>query len=282
MTRFKQKFLTVGLAVSVCVPLTSCTVNPITNEKFASFGSCVATNILMSTLGGVAGRKILVETGVKTATANTIAVAGTVLVAYSAWQKCAQSFQEVKYSDEVARAAMPRVGPNAPESLPGIRIDELSVVATKWGEPLVTTARYTLLSADPNKVDIPVVEKRTFASLTQPDIPPADFQNKIIANQGSRTANGKLDTPPDLAADSPNGPYKFTFEVQADGMTASKDVQYFFDGKKYSAIISAPVTAGSHTAKKDTSKDKPALGTASSLQKKKPVTVTKKPVSNGN
>ena len=148
MARLKQKILVSGMTVAFLLPLTSCTVNPITNEKFGSFNSCMAANILLATAVAGVGRKVAIETGINKNVANATAVTGALLITYTAWQKCAQAFQEITYRDVVLRDAMPQTGPGAPSNSPTLRIDELSIVATKWGEPLVTTARFTLFSSD--------------------------------------------------------------------------------------------------------------------------------------
>lgn len=278
MVRLKQKILVGGMTIAILLPLTSCTVNPLTNKTFESFESCMTANVVLATVGGVVIRQTAIGTGVSKSAANVTAVTGALLVTYTAWQKCAQAFQVTTYRDVVLRDAMPKTGPSAPPNSPTLQIDDLSIVATKWGAPLVTTARINLYTADRNKVDIPVVVRRI---LVTPPVPPdterptIPMLDTLIINQGTRLADSKIDTPSTLTGPDPKDLYQFVFEAEADGMKASKSIDFHFDGKKYSAAKTVPASPSLRAGTNDSSAERP--GRDVPLPKTKPpVTKPKK------
>lgn len=231
---------------------TSCTHNPITNERIAdSFEGCMGVNTgLAIGLGLLVGKL----TGSREGGAAT--ALGTLLVA---WHQCAQVHQKVVNTEEKSREEMQRSGASGP----ALHIDQLALTVGAPGEDINSVARYTVLSNDPAKKDIPVRETRTILVprvvqdakgqlyyANAQDKPLLDttgrpmpvngkthhdpdalvykdysFPVENVVKQGMRKADGLLPTPKDLPDSLP---YRFHFVVEAEGQRAEKEVAFRF------------------------------------------------------
>lgn len=231
---------------------TSCTHNPITNERIAdTFEGCMGVNTgLAIGLGFLVG-KLTENKGAGVATAL-----GTLLVA---WHKCAQVHQKVVNTEEKSREEIQTGGAKGP----ALRIDQLALTVGPPGQDINSVARYTVLANDPAKKDIPVKETRTILvpRIVQDDkgrIYYADAQNKPLLDtagrpmqvdgkthhdpdalmykdyafpvdnvikQGMRKADGLLPTSKDMLDSLP---YRFRFIVEAEGQRAEREVGFRF------------------------------------------------------
>lgn len=255
MNNLKKAVACLTGASVLSMALASCTHNPATNEKaFSSFNECIAGNVLLAALTFGGTRAVTKKVTGSTGTANTVAAATGGAVLYQAWQQCAAIYQEVRYSEEVPRDVLLKTNRAAAAVTgPSLQITEFSVTATVPGEPIRAVARYAVLSSHAGKIDIPVVERRIISWPDEGEIKKIDALSRVVAKQGSRKADAKIDTPAELVANS-RVPFKYRFEVEAEGLRAAEEVQFFFDGKQYVGVT-PKVTADPALDRTGTSKD---------------------------
>lgn len=244
-------------ALSLSFP--ACTTIPGGTKAFGSFGECMAANAAGVGAVTVLLDKLLLK---ENKSGRPVLLAAALATVALAWQKCGTAYQsisntEVKTRDEAEREKRHTAGDKV------VRIDDLRLTAGAPGQDLQSAIRYTVLSDDPGKKDIPVKETRIvriprlveregtlyFADARDQPLTGADgrpipvhgsasydpdqlsyadvvLPADVVVRQGVRKADGLLPIPDDSRLQGL--PCRFRFEVEAEGLRSEKELAFRF------------------------------------------------------
>jgi hypothetical protein len=279
------RFVVSGLCAAGVAVMPACTHMPNGNKAFSSFEQCMVANGIGSAVVGVGVGVVTTKLGAgsRGGIAAGLLTAGGALIL--SWQRCAAVYAVSHHEAAPDAASATAI---APVARPSLVIDTLSVRAGRPGQDLQTTVRYRLLLQDAHAKDVPVREVRVFrlprmaldaqgravytTAAGQPMFDkqgrpllvgaPVDpdtlawqdhpFPSDIVAQQGSRRADGML---PTVAEMSPGMPYRLRFELEAAGLRDAREVTFEFQppGKgEFRQFDAAPPAAVRQTEAADT------------------------------